>query len=315
MKKILIDCFSEDTSFSTIIDGVFYHLNKYNDQYKYVFLGNANEILNYLNSIGFPASNYEIINCLDTILNKDAPSVVVKQKEDSSIVKGMKILRNDKDTIGLISSGSTGGLLVSVVFKLGLKRGIRFPALAVILKSFNGKEFCLLDAGANLSINEKILYAFALLGSDFMKSKGVSYPRVGLLNVGKEENKGSDMLKNAYQILKKSKLNFVGNIEGFDIFKDFADVIVCDGYAGNLILKNSESVALIVKELIKSSLNNEGNNSVIDNTINPLFNYSNYGGAIILGGSKPIIKIHGKSFIRTLSSSIDQLIDIDSKKN
>ena len=233
---------------------------------------------------------------------------------------GLRLLNEGKGD-AFISAGNSGALCVGATLAVKRIKGIKRAAFAPVLPSETG-FFMLLDGGANVDCRPEMLYQFALMGSVYMeKVMHVSNPRVGLANVGVEEHKGTDLYKEAYQILKDSSLNFIGNVEGRDIPKGVCDVVVCDGFAGNMILKTYEGVAITLmkkmKHMFTDSVKGKMAAALVMKDLKELkekFNYNAYGGAPILGASKPVFKAHGDSKAVTLRNAIKLSIDYVSGK-
>lgn len=309
MKKIIIDTLGGDNGEEEIVRGVIEASKIYSD-YSFVLVGSYVNISNILAKCDVDKSRFEIVNAPSSISNSDDPRLVVRGKENCSMASSFNILKLDKEAVGMISSGSTGALLVGTIFKLGLFRGVNFPALSSLLFSIKGEYICLVDCGANIDVNRVQLLSFAKMGVALLKSYcGIENPRVGLLNVGVEEGKGNRLLKEAYPLFKTSSLNFIGNIEGNDIFLGGVDVIACDGFAGNIVLKNAESVAMIAANIVNKTLGDEGKPAIDE--IHRLFAYNEQGGAIVLGSRKMVIKAHGAATKNTIVSVIGDMIKMD----
>ena len=262
----------------------------------------------------------EIADCSEVITMEDEANAVLKTKKDSSMAVGLRLLNEGKGD-AFISAGNSGALCVGATLAVKRIKGIKRAAFAPVLPSETG-FFMLLDGGANVDCRPEMLYQFALMGSVYMeKVMHVSNPRVGLANVGVEEHKGTDLYKEAYQLLKDSSLNFIGNVEGRDIPKGVCDVVVCDGFAGNMILKTYEGVAITLmkkmKHMFTDSFKGKMAAALVMKDLKELkekFNYNAYGGAPILGASKPVFKAHGDSKAVTLRNAIKLSIDYVSGK-
>ena len=216
-----------------------------------------------------------------------------------------------------ISAGNSGALCVGATLAVRRIKGIKRPAFAPVLPSESG-FFMLLDGGANVECRPEMLYQFALMGSVYMEEKvmKVSNPKIGLANVGTEDHKGTELYRDTYKLLRDSKLNFIGNVEGRDIPKGICDVVVCDGFAGNMILKTYEGVAITLmkkmKHMFTDSFKGKLAAGLVMKDLKELkekFNYNAYGGAPILGASKPVFKAHGDSKAVTLRNAIKLSMD------
>ena len=253
-----------------------------------------------------------IVDCPEVITNEEAPVMAVRHKKQSAIVDGMLKLR-DGEVDAFVSAGSTGAVLAGGMFRLGRLHGVERPALAPLLP--NGKDFFLLiDCGANVDCRPEYLHQFAQMGTAYMQTmRGVANPRVGLVNNGAEAEKGCALTKAAYEILSADdKLNFVGNVEAREITHDSADVIVCDGFVGNVILKFMEGVSGTLMGMIKREMLAD-TRSKIGALAKPAFrrvkksmDYSEVGGAPLLGVSGNVVKAHGSCSAHAFACAIYQ---------
>ncbi len=243
-----------------------------------------------------------ITDAREVIGNEEAPVRAVRSKRDSSIVRGITMIREGEGDI-FISAGSTGALLAGGLFFLGRIQGIDRPALASVYPIVDGKPSLLLDAGANAECKPNNLLEFGIMGNIYMeKVIGRVNPKVGLLNIGDEASKGSTLTKAAYDLLEQSKMNFIGNAEARDVPRGICDVIVTDGFTGNIFLKLTEGLAWCLMKSIKRRFTEGlraklGAALLLDKIedIKKEFDYSEYGGAPILGVKGPIVKMHGSS--------------------
>jgi len=303
MKKILIDTLGADKGIDVFVEGAFLAEETYKD-YVYVLVGDKEKLQESINRVGL--KNYEIIDAKETFLNTDSPLDLIKGRGETSLAKSLDTLKGDDECVAMISAGSTGGFLVGSIFRLGLFEGIKFPALASPMINIHEKWFALLDCGANLDIDAKTLVKFAKMGSALMKSAfgSIENPRVGLLNVGKEETKGNAMTKEAFGLLKESNLNFVGNIEGHEIYLDKADVIACDGFVGNVFLKGAEALSMVLEKIVLNFGKEDPNIIAATKYIHKNFNYNEEGAAIFLGPKKICLKAHGHASANTILSAV-----------
>jgi phosphate acyltransferase len=308
MKKIVIDTLGSDKGEEEIVNGVILSHQKRKNDVGYVLFGNKENIISVIEKNGESVMDYEIHDAplIDENVIHDVMSMF-RFKGSCSMVDAFEYSKNDDDVIGLVSTGPTGMMLVSSIVHMGMLKGVSFPALGTFLYNIYGKYFCMVDCGANIEIREDKLLQFAQLGVCLMRSYcGIDNPRVGLLNVGKEEGKGDSLRKAAYPLFRDADINFVGNIEGNDVFTDQVDVVACDGFSGNMILKNAESVAMICRSIAEKN----GDKKTADDIYN-MFAYTELGGAIILGPQKMIIKAHGASDKKTIISVIDDIIRLN----
>ena len=258
-------------------------------------------------------SRVSFADCPEVITNDEAPVMAVRHKKQSAIVDGMLKLR-DGEVDAFVSAGSTGAVLAGGMFRLGRLHGVERPALAPLLP--NGKDFFLLiDCGANVDCRPEYLHQFAQMGTAYMQTmRGVANPRVGLVNNGAEAEKGCALTKAAYEILSADeKLNFIGNVEAREITHDSADVIVCDGFVGNVILKFMEGVAGTLMGMIKREMLADTRSKIGALLAKPAFrrvkksmDYSEVGGAPLLGVSGNVVKAHGSCSAHAFACAIYQ---------
>lgn len=258
-----------------------------------VLFGREEEILSCFSSLGANSAAFTIVNAEEVIAMSDHPTKAVSQKKRSSINIGMHMLADGKID-AFASAGNTGAMLVSSLYFVKAIDGINRPSLSTVLPKTDGSTGVLLDIGLNSDVKPETLYQFALLGSLYAQHVyHIDHPKVGLLSIGEEKEKGNLLTQAAYPIFESSKkINFVGNIEGRDLFKDKADVVVCDGFTGNVILKTCEG---FYYNLAKRGLQDD----YLDR-----FNFEHYGGSAILGVNKPVIVGHGISKANTFVSMI-----------
>ncbi len=249
-----------------------------------VLIGDEEKIKAEFKAQGADAAKYKIVNATEVIEMGEHPTKALTQKPNSSIAIGFYLLKEGKID-AFAGAGNTGAMMVGTMFSVKTIEGISRPCISTIVPKESGKLGVLLDVGANADVKPEHLSQFAILGSVYCENiLKVENPKVGLMNLGEEEGKGTLVLQAAYPILKENKhINFVGNIEGRDLFNEKADVIVCDGYMGNVILKLCES---IYEMMLRQGLNNDYFEG---------FNYENYGGQPILGANAPVIIGHGIS--------------------
>lgn len=311
--KIIVDAFGGDNAPLEIIKGCVEAINEFD--INIILTGKEDIIRNVAKENNLSLDNIEIVDCDETITMDDSADAVLKSKKNSSMAVGFKLLNEDKGQ-AFVSAGNSGALCMGATLAVKRIRGIKRPAFAPVLPS-ESSFFMLLDGGANLDCRPEMLYQFALMGSVYMnKVMGVENPRVALANVGSEEHKGTELYQNAYKLLSESNLNFIGNIEGRDVPKGVCDVVVCDGFAGNMILKTYEGVAITLMKQIKNMFTGSTKGKLaaglIMNDLKELksrFDYNAYGGAPILGASKPVFKAHGDSKAVTLKNAIKLSID------
>ena len=299
MKKVIIDCLGGDNPQEEVASGVLSCLDYPLD---FVLAGEEAKLRPIFLEAGVDMARLEFIDASYTLGNDEDPRSLVRGKEDSSLVQAMLRLKED-DAIAYIGAGSTGATLLASIFRLGLLPSVKFPSLGCFIYNYKKEKVCLLDCGANIDMAPSLAVKFARLGSTVVKAYlGIENPRVGLLNVGKEEHKGNAFCKDAYPLLKDSELNFVGNIEGSDILLGKADVVLTDGFAGNVALKAIESTALICKEI---ALKN--GDALSGKEIDETFHFTSRGASMVFGAKKIVLKMHGSAKGEALSSCIEMI--------
>ena len=301
--KIILDCFGGDNCPDSAIDGALLAIQE--DKSLCVTLcGDEKIIGDYLAGKSYDKDRLSILPATDVITNDDVPTLAIRRKKDSSMVVGLKSL-TDGDYDGFVSSGNTGALLVgaSVIVKRidGVQRCSLSPLLPTMI---DGKSTLLVDGGANVDCTASMLKEFAIMGSAFMNSVyGIENPRVGLLNNGAEEEKGNELTKTAHVMLKDADINFVGNIEARDLFTGEADVIVADGFAGNVGIKSAEGMGKVIFSMLKKYIMEGGLRAKIGylllkpslKKLKGIMSSDSVGGGVFLGAKKVVVKAHGAS--------------------
>lgn len=317
--KIVVDGFGGDNAPLEIVKGCVKAVNEVQNL-QIVLTGNQDKLLEVLNQEKYNNSQIQIINALEVIDNCEQPTVAIRQKADSSLVKGLEYLKANEDCIGFISAGSTGAILTGSFLKIGRIKGVSRPALCPTLPTLKGSPVCLIDCGANMDCKPINLAHFALMGSKYYQTVfGVENPRVAILNVGAEDEKGNDLVKTTFPILKSLPINFVGSVEARDFLSGNYDVVVADGFAGNVLLKSSEGAVLMVMKTLKSSIKSKFLSKIgalfMRKNFKKLkaeFDYSNYGGSPFLGVNKVVIKSHGSANANAIYKCILQAIKLGS---
>lgn len=298
--KILLDGMGGDHAPEVIVHGAVEAAKEIKE--KIVIIGNENDIIQLLKKHNYQGDNIEVIHAEESIENNESPVKAIRTKKNSSIVKALTMLRGGDGDV-FISAGSTGALLAGGLLIVGRIKGIDRPALATIYPVIGSEPALLLDAGANAECKPMHLLEFGIMGSLYMeKVLSRDNPTVALVNNGAEENKGNTLTKASHKLLKSSSLNFVGNIEARDIPMGHADVIVTDGFTGNVIIKLSEGLGLGILREIKKKFTSGGvaklGAALLKNRLMELkqeFDYTEYGGAPVLGLKKAVLKMHGSS--------------------
>ncbi len=282
--KIGIDVLGGDFAPDANIAGAILARKELSKDVKIVLIGDQNAILSGLSSRNEDASDYEIVDAPDVITMHDHPTRAIRQKPNSSIAIGISLLAKG-DIQAFASTGNTGAMLVGAMYMINTIPGVIRPCITSTLPAINGSKSIILDVGSNADCKPDVLHQFAVLGSLYSKNVyGNENPRVALLNIGEEESKGNLLTQTAHKLMAGSdNINFIGNIEGRDLFTGKADVVVCDGFTGNVVLKQAEGMYTMLKQ-----------RNVKDEFLDR-FNYENYGGTPILGVKGNVIIGHGIS--------------------
>ncbi|MCG6795183.1 MULTISPECIES: phosphate acyltransferase PlsX [Geobacillus] len=254
-----------------------------------------------------------IIHTDEVIEADDEPVRAVRRKKNSSMVRMAEEVKEGR-AAACISAGNTGALMAAGLFVVGRAAGIDRPALAPTLPTLDGRGFVFLDVGANVDAKPEHLQQYALMGHVYAKNvRGVEKPRIGLLNVGTEDQKGNETTKRAFALLKETNLHFIGNVEARDLLQGVADVVVADGFAGNVALKTIEGTAMALFSLLKQTLTSGVAAKLAAAVLKPklaglkkMMDYSEYGGAALFGLNAPVIKAHGSSDANAIFHAIRQ---------
>ena len=260
--------------------------------------------------LGISFDDIGLIDATEKVMMDDSPSDVLKHKKNSSINKGTRITSKFSNS-AFLSAGNTGAVMACSLFNMGKIEGISRPAITLVIPLAENK-FVLIDAGANVDIKPEYLEQFAVMGKVYCREiLKIPDPRIGLLNVGSEEKKGSEVVAKGHKLLKKSNLNFIGNVEGRDIFEGRADVVVCDGFVGNIILKAVEGMAGLffneIKEVFMTNALTKVSALFVKKHLKEMkakFDYEEYGGALLLGINGLAIISHGSSRSRAIVNAI-----------
>ncbi|MCF0206485.1 MAG: phosphate acyltransferase PlsX [Bacteroidales bacterium] len=302
--KIGVDIQGGDFAPNAVIEGAILANKELGKDDKLVLFGEENHIRNYLAERGVNADDFVIVNCSEAIAMGDDPVRSFQEKIDSSIVKGFMYLK--KGVIdGFASAGNTGAMMVGATKVIGILEGIIRPCISSICPNDSGKNNLILDVGLNADPKPEVLAQYALIGKVYTENVfGVKNPRIGLLNIGAEEGKGNLTAKATYKLLKEMEnINFIGNIEGGDCSDSSkVDVIVTDGFVGNIYLKHAESIYNIMK--IRG----------INDPFFESFNYENIGGTPVLGINSTVIIGHGKSNPKAIKNMILQTKEVANAK-
>lgn len=311
--KILIDAMGGDNAPLEVIKGTMLAVDEFNID-EIVLLGDEGVIKKCVEDNKLTLKNTTILHCTQVIENCDEARSVLKAKPDSSMSQGLKMLANGEGD-AFVSAGNTGAITVGATLIVKRIKGVKRPAIASVMPSSN-KPFVLMDCGANAECKSEYLVQFGLLGSLYMENiMGVENPRVALANNGAEETKGTPVVKEAFALMQNAEYNFIGNIEGRRIPYGDADVVVADGFTGNLILKTYEGVAKVLMQGIKDAFYKNAFSKLaylgVKSGINDMkkqFDYKEYGGAVMLGVSKPVVKAHGSADARCFKNAVKQAV-------
>lgn len=311
--KIILDAFGGDYAPAEVIAGGLDALAKRRDL-SLIFAGKEAEIEAVLKGRSYDAGRVEILNAPEVISCEEEPTAAIKRKPDSSLCVGFRRLKEDEVVKGFVSAGSTGAFLVGATLKLGRIKGISRPALCPVLPTEkDGKQVLLLDAGANADCKPINLLQFALMGAAYAEAQGVVAPKVALLSNGTEDTKGNALNREVFPLLKDAGINFVGNMEARDILSGETDVVVTDGFAGNVALKSLEggiaSLMAVMKQEIMSTLKGKIGGLLLKDAFRAIKNkmdYNKQGGAVFLGVEKVVVKAHGSSKAVAVSNAVLQ---------
>ena len=317
--KIFVDAMGGDFAPQAPVEGAIEALRRY-PQIEVVLAGVIPEIEKHLVNCDDVRSRIKLLDAPEVITNEESPVMGVRRKVNSATVKGMLALR-DKQVDGFVSAGSTGAVLAGGMFRLGRIPGVERPALAPLMPNGKG-HFLLIDCGANVDCKPEYLVQFGVMGDAYMRGvMGMENPRVGLVNIGAEAEKGNALVKATYPMMETAPYNFVGNVEARDITGDVADVMVADGFSGNLILKFMEGLAGTLMGIIKKEMLADTRGKIAGLIAKPAFrrvkklmDYTEVGGAPLLGVQGAVVKAHGSSNAHAFSCAIGQVIKmIDGK--
>lgn len=317
---ILLDAMGGDNAPEATIKGAVAAINQINAEV--LLIGQEDVILAKIkeyygkDKIEDISPRLKIYNATETIEMEDVPTVAIKNKKDSSMVVGFRLLKEGKGDV-FISAGNSGALLTGATLLVGRIKGVDRPALAGILPAYKGR-LVLMDCGSNTNCKPVNLLQFAQMTHIYLKNTlGIKDPKIGLLNIGTEETKGNDLTKESYQLLKQKApeygINFIGNIEGRDAFSGEVDAIITDGFTGNIFLKAVEGLGKLVKRSLSDSLK-KNFLSILGaipcmpaiNRFAKMVDYKEYGGALFLGVKKPVVKAHGSSDAKLFEFTLKQ---------
>ncbi len=302
MIRIAVDVYGGDNAPGCVIDGALEALRAMDDV-SILFCGAQAEVEGLLNGREYDAQRVSIVDAPDIITNHESPTLAIRRKLNSSMVRAMDLVKKG-EADAVVTAGSTGAALAGGIFRMGRIRGIDRPALGPVLPTSGEHPVILIDCGANADCKPDYLVQFALMGQAYMKGvMGIANPKVGLLNVGAEDEKGNELCKAVFPLLKDHPgVNFYGNVEARDVLTGVVQVIVCDGFSGNILLKSTEGAAQLIFGKLKKGLMSSTRSKLGALMVKPALkavknelDYEQYGGAALLGVKGALVKAHGSS--------------------
>lgn len=316
--KVALDAMGGDFAPDVTVAGAIETVSEYDIEV--ILVGDRDKIKKSLEDKRYPPDKISIYHASEVVGMHESPSFALRRKKDSSIRKAIELVRNH-EADAAVSAGHSGVAMATALFILGKLPNVDRPAIATIMPSLTG-YFLLLDAGANVDCKPENLLQFAHMGNAYFRAIfDVPDPRIALLSIGEEDTKGNELTKEAFKHLKGSQLNFTGNIEGKDIFSGRADIIVCDGFIGNIVLKVSEGLAETILKMLKMEIASITTGKLGYMMIKPAIknfkkrtDYDEYGGAPLLGINGTCIISHGRSSARAIKNAIRVAAEMAKKK-
>lgn len=285
-----------------------------------VLVGDEPSILKGLANKEYPETRISIKNASQVVAMDEPPAIAVRRKKDSSIKRAVELVKNKKAD-AVVTTGNSGAAMALALFLLGTSEGVVRPAIGTTMPTFK-KPFLLIDAGANVDCSPENLFQFALMGDAYSKLMlGRKHPKVALLSIGEEAAKGNELTKEAFKLLESADINFTGNIEGKDIFSGSVDVVVCDGFVGNIVLKTSEGLAEVILKMLKREIAGVTTGRLGYFLMKPAIknyrkrtDYAEYGGAPLLGINGTCIIGHGRSSAKAIRNAVKIAAEFSEKK-
>lgn len=311
---IAVDGMGGDLSPNAVVEGSVLAVNEYDIDI--IITGNESVIRTELDKYEYNKNKIRILNATEVISQAEHPVMAIRRKKDSSLSKALTLVKTG-EAEGVVSAGSTGAFMAGALLIVGRIKGIDRPALAPVMPGKNG-AFMVIDCGANVDCKPKNLLQFGLMGKIYFENiLNINNPTVGLINIGVEEEKGDELTKASYKLLKETRFNFVGNVEPRDIPSGDVSVLVCDGFIGNTVLKMYEGVSSIIFETLKEEIMGTFWTKLGGLLLKPVFSkfkkkfdYKEYGGAPFLGINGVCIKAHGSSDAKAFKNAIKAAINI-----
>lgn len=317
--KIILDCYGGDNSPFAHVEGAINAVNKNKDLFV-TLVGKSSEISAELEKYEFNEDQIEILNADEVIDCNDKPTSAIREKNNSSLCFSYDLLKHDDSYKAMVSSGSTGAILAGSIMKLGRIKGISRPALAPLLPTADGEKLAMLiDCGANVDCKPINLLHFALMAGVYYRDVlKVKLPKVAILSNGTEDEKGNELSKSSFELIKNLKdIEFCGNCEARDILSGKFDIIISDGFVGNVALKASEGAIMLclktIKKEIKASFWAKIGYLFMGKAFSKVkkkMDYNSFGGAVVLGADKPIIKAHGSSNAIAIEAALNQAYEV-----
>lgn len=316
--KIALDAMGGDFAPDVTIAGAIEAVNE-DDDIHVILVGDRVRLTESLKGKRYPSDRLSIYHASEVVQMHESPVVALRKKRDSSIRRAIELVKN-QEADAVVSAGHSGVVMATSLFVLGKVQNLDRPAIATIMPSLTG-HFLLIDAGANVDCNSENLLEFGYMGDAYCRVVfGNPSPRIALLSIGEEEVKGNELTKEAFKHLKNSGMNFIGNIEGKDIFTGKADVIICDGFIGNIVLKVSEGLAETILKMLRMEISSVATGKIGYLLIKPAIknfkrrtDYSEYGGAPLLGINGTCIISHGRSSAKAIKNAIRVASDMAQK--
>jgi len=312
--RIAVDVMGGDHGCAVVVGGAKLALEANAHIAKLYLVGNRVEILAALGSEPPPGGRIEVIHASETLTMDDKPLVGLRKKKDCSIARAVELVKDGRAE-GVVSPGNTGGMVTASTIKLRTLEGVERPAIVAVMPAPDN-DFVLVDAGANIECRPKHLLQFAIMGSVYSREVlGYARPRVGLLSVGTEDVKGNELTQEAFQLCKQANLNFIGNVEGHDLFANRVDVVVTDGFVGNIVLKTCEGLAINIFKWLKKELTKNPKRQLgallargAFRTIKHRVDAESHGGAPLLGLNGNVVIAHGSVRERAMMNAIAQVV-------
>lgn len=309
--RLIVDAFGGDNAPLEILKGCEMAVKE--SGYEILLTGDEDKIKSCAAENGISLNNMTVYNAPGVISMDDHPDCIMKDKSDSSMAEGMRLLAKGEGD-AFVTAGSTGAAVIGSTFIIKRIKGVKRAALATILPNDAGGSFMVLDVGANVECRPEALVQFGIMGSEYMKDfLGVENPRVALLNIGTEDTKGGELQKETFALLKNAPINFIGNVEARDLMFGASDVVVCDGFSGNIMLKSIEGVAQFLMKNLKSVFYKNFATMLCAAPLKKSLgqfkkklDYTEIGGAPLMGISKPVIKAHGNSKAKAFKNALNQ---------